>query len=744
MKDLSTMPDLHTAEALGLTAEEYDMILEIMGRQPNFTELSSFSVMWSEHCSYKNSIKLLKTLPRDGDKLLVSAGEENAGLVDIGDGWACAFKMESHNHPSAIEPYQGAATGVGGICRDIFTMGARPVAAFNSLRFGIPDTDRMKYLVKGVVAGIGGYGNSLGVPTVGGEMYFESSYQQNILVNAMVAGLVRHGNTISATADGPGNPVFIVGAETGRDGIHGATFASADLTEESVSEIPAVQVGDPYLEKLLLEACLEAIATGALIGMQDMGAAGIINSSSEMAAKSETGMIIDLDKVPARNANMKAYELLLSESQERMLLVVKKGREQEVLDIFDKWDISCVQIGEVTADKQLKFYQNGELVADLEASALVLGGGAPVYTRETAVPAYMKQIEAFNQSDVKEETDIKKIAEFLTAHPTIASKGWATKRFDSTVLGVNTSFNKKSDGSVIRIIDSNKAIVMSSDCNSAYVYADPYKGAMIAVCEAARNVACTGATPMAITNCLNFGNPYNPEVYYQFAEAIRGIGDACRKLDTPVTGGNVSFYNQSVTEQGNIPIYPTPTIGMLGILEDVEKQMTLNFKDNGDQIFLLGPIKEDIGSSAYLRYYHDIEHSPAPDFDLDTESRIHRLIIQLIEENNVQSVHDLSDGGLFVSLIESAIAGNKGFDVSQHIDMRKDAFYFGESQSRILVSTNEYQSSKLKRAAEEAGIDVLYLGKVKNSEVIIDGESFGDVQEWSDIYCNSLENIIEN
>lgn len=580
-------PTVETAKKLGLSADEFQKIYEILGRAPNFTELSIYSVMWSEHCSYKNSILQLKTLPRTGSRLLVGAGEENAGLVDIGDGLACAFKIESHNHPSAIEPYQGAATGVGGIHRDIFTMGARPIAALNSLRFGKPDNPRMKRLIAGVVKGIGDYGNCFGVPTVGGEVYFYDCYHHDILVNAMSVGIVEVGKTISATAGGPGNPVFIVGSATGKDGIHGATFASADLNADSQADLPAVQVGDPFQEKLLLEATLELIQTGAVVGMQDMGAAGITCSTSEMSAKSGAGMRIDLDRVPTRQSNMKAWEILLSESQERMLVVGKPGREADIRAVFEKWDLPCEQIGETTDDGQLHYYHHGQLVAETPADPLVLGGGAPVYVREQQEPAYFEKIRAFDLAQIPEPGPeaLRAHAHTLWRSPNIASKRWITRQYDSMVRTGTMTTNRPSDAAVVYIKGTRKALALSTDCNSAYVYADPYRGGMIAVAEAARNVVCAGAKPVAITNCLNFGNPYNPEVYYQFAQAIKGMGAACRRLDTPVTGGNVSFYNQYAHEGQTIPVYPTPTIGMLGIIDDYERMMTLDFKAEGDLIF---------------------------------------------------------------------------------------------------------------------------------------------------------------
>src|SRR6476661_3762770 len=558
---------VNTAAQLRITAEEFELIRQKLKRTPNFNELCAFSGMWSEHCSYKNSIKWLKTLPRDGKRMLVKAGEENAGLMDIGDGYGVVFKIESHNHPSAIEPFQGAATGVGGIHRDIFTMGARPIAALNSLRFGNLAEAKTQHLVAGVVHGIGHYGNCFGVPTVGGEVYFEERYHTNPLVNAMSVGILKEGETVSATAKGIGNPVFFVGSATGKDGIGGASFASADITAESAEELPAVQVGDPFQEKKLLEACLEIIATGAVVGMQDMGAAGIICSTAEMSAKGEVGMRIDLDKVPTRQQNMKAWELLLSESQERMLLVVEKGKEDIVKKVFDKWDLESSVIGEVTTDGLLSFYIDGHLEAQIPAQELVLGGGAPQYDREYREPKYLANIASFDASSIEEAADLKSIAGQLMQLPSIASKRWVYNQYDSMVGTVNASTNAPSDAAVVLVRETGKALAVTVDCNSRYVFADPYKGAMIAVSEAARNIVCSGGQPLGVTNCLNFGNPYDPEVYYQFVNAIKGMGEACRKFDTPVTGGNVSFYNQNPDG----PVFPTPTIGMVGLVEDLNK-----------------------------------------------------------------------------------------------------------------------------------------------------------------------------
>ncbi|MGB1031982.1 MAG: phosphoribosylformylglycinamidine synthase subunit PurL, partial [Flavobacteriales bacterium] len=577
---------LEQAKEMGLMSEEFDLIKEILGRVPNFTEMCIYSVMWSEHCSYKNSIKWLKTLPKDGPHMLVKAGEENAGLVDIGDGMGCAFKIESHNHPSAIEPYQGAATGVGGINRDIFTMGARPIAQLNSLRFGELSNPKTKWMLEGVVKGIGDYGNAFGVPVVGGEVFFDESYQVNPLVNAMSVGIMDSNTMISATAKGPGNPVYIVGSATGKDGIQGASFASKDITEDSANDLPSVQVGDPFQEKLLMEASLELAKTNAIVGMQDMGAAGITCSTSEMSAAGEVGMDIHLDKVPLRQEDMKPYEILLSESQERMLVVVRKGEEKVVESIFEKWDLHAVKIGEVTEGNTLNYFVKGELVATVPAESLVLGGGAPIYDRESKEPAYIAKAKDFTIDQVEEPKDLVIVARKLLAHPNIASKQWVIDQYDSMVGTANMSTNKPSDAAIISLKGTNKALAVTVDCNARYVHSDPEEGTAIAVAEAARNIVCSGGEPSAITNCLNFGNPYNPEVYWQFEGAIKGMSKACVKFNTPVTGGNVSFYNQTANPDGSAkPVFPTPTIGMIGVLKDKSLQTTLDFKYKGDLIF---------------------------------------------------------------------------------------------------------------------------------------------------------------
>ncbi|MFI5150262.1 MAG: phosphoribosylformylglycinamidine synthase subunit PurL [Bacteroidia bacterium] len=734
------LPTVDTAKKLGLLPEEFDRIKQILGRTPNFTELSIFSVMWSEHCSYKNSITWLKTLPKDGPHMLAKAGEENAGLVDIGDGLGCAFKIESHNHPSALEPYQGAATGVGGINRDIFTMGARPIAQLNSLRFGDLKLDKTKWLLRGVVKGIGDYGNAFGIPTVGGEVFFDECYNTNPLVNAMSVGIVKAGETASAISYGKGNPVFIVGSATGKDGIHGATFASADITEDSAKDLPAVQVGDPFQEKLLLEASLEVIRTGAVIGMQDMGAAGITCSTSEMSAKGEHGMNVWLDKVPTRQQNMQPFEILLSESQERMLIVVKKGMEDKVQMVFDKWDLNCVQIGEVTEGNSLKYYMHKELVAEVPADVLVLGGGAPVYKREYKEPAYFAEAKKFKMEQVEEPKDLKAVAHFLLAHPNIASKRWVYNQYDSMVGTVNMSTNAQSDAAIVDVRGTNKALALKIDCNARYVNADPETGCAIAVSEAARNIACSGGEPSGITNCLNFGNPYNPEVYWQFVGAIKGMGAACTKFNTPVTGGNVSFYNQSSFEG---PVFPTPTIGMLGILQDKSNRMTLGFKNEGDCIYMIGDSHNCINSSEYLYSFHKVKNSPAPYFNLDEEYTVHQAVKALIKDKLIQSAHDVSDGGLFVALAESAFVANLGFELNSDKNVRKDAFLFGEAQGRIVVSLRKEEEVKVVDELKKHGVKFSKLGFIQGKEMLVDGESFGNVKSYHEQYDTSLELLMQ-
>ncbi len=733
---------LDQAKQLGLLEEEYKQICVILGREPNFTEISIFSVMWSEHCSYKNSIVWLKTLPKEGSKMLAEAGEENAGLVDIGGGLACCFKIESHNHPSAIEPYQGAATGVGGINRDIFSMGARPIAQLNSLRFGNIDTDRTKWLVKGVVKGIGDYGNAFGIPTVGGEVYFDDCYEQNILVNAMSVGIVEVGKNISAGAGDPGNPVYIFGSATGKDGIHGAAFASKDMSEDSVNDLPSVQVGDPFWEKLILEASMELMDADVIVGMQDMGAAGITCSTSEMSAKTDVGMDIHLDKVPMRQENMKGWELLLSESQERMLVIIQKGKEAIAEKILEKWDLTFAKIGDVTDSKRVRYFMNGEIEADIPAQSLVLGGGAPVYHRTWKEPAYLEKIKSFDLNSVADLSmnDARDIATQMVSLPNIASKRWVYEQYDSMVGTVNQSTNRPSDASVVKVRGTEKSLALTVDCSSRYIYADPFIGTQIAVAEAARNIRCSGGVPTAITNCLNFGNPYNEEVYYQFKSAIEGMGVACKRFDTPVTGGNVSFYNQSTNGQA---VFPTPAIGMVGIIENQKQILSLNFKNEGDAIVLLGKQVDDIGSSQYIAKIKNIEYSNCPYFDLEEEALLHDFLGDLAQSNYVKSVHDISEGGLFVSCLESAMSAGLGFDICTSTTRRLDSSLFGEAQGRTVVSVSQEHLEGLLSSAKAKGVDASHMGTVTSGDVVINGENWGNQSQYKSKYDSSIEQKIE-
>ncbi len=733
-----TLATVEQAQEMGLRPEEFDRIIEILGRTPNFCELSIFGVMWSEHCSYKNSIVWLKTLPKDGPHMLVEAGEENAGLVDIGDGLACCFKIESHNHPSALEPYQGAATGVGGINRDIFTMGARPVAQLNSLRFGNIELDRTKWLVKGVTKGIGDYGNAFGIPIVGGEVFFDNCYNTNPLVNAFSAGIMKKGDMISATSSGVGNPVFIVGSRTGKDGIHGASFASKDISEDSIEDLPAVQVGDPFQEKLLLEATLELAKTDAVVGMQDMGAAGITCSSNEMSAAGKHGMELWLDKVPTRQADMKDWEILLSESQERMLVVVEKGKEDIVNAIFDKWDLSCEEIGIVNEGERVQYFMHGELVADVPCDDLVLGGGAPVYHREWSEPAYFEEWKKFNIDSIAEPTNLVEVAKYLAGHENIASKRWVYEQYDSMVGTVNMSTNAPTDAGIVNLKGTDKALAMTVDCNARMVNANPEEGCAMAVAEAARNIVCSGGVPSAITNCLNFGNPYNPEVYWQFVGSIKGMSKACKKFGTPVTGGNVSFYNQSAVEGTEVPVFPTPTIGMLGIVEDKKHITSLSFKGKSDLIYLIGESKNDISSSEYLVSYHGVKESSAPEFDLDAEYDMQQTITDLIRKGAIESAHDVADGGLFMTLLESSFTNNLGFEIVTSSEVREDAFLFGEAPSRVVVSVTETGEDAFLDALKGCKTPFMLLGHVTQGKVVIDDTEFGMATEYKEIYNNSL------
>ncbi len=732
---------LELAQEHGLNEEEFEKIKETLGRAPTFTELGVYSVMWSEHCSYKNSILEIKKLPSEGDQLLVGAGEENAGLVDIGDGLGCVFKIESHNHPSAIEPYEGAATGVGGIHRDIFTMGARPVASLNSLRFGKLESDRVRFLLDGVVRGIADYGNSFGVPTVGGEIYFDESYEGNPLVNAMSVGIVKENETVSAIAEGEGNPVLIVGSSTGRDGIHGATFASEEISEESEEKRPSVQVGDPFTEKLLLEASLEAIKNGGIVGMQDMGAAGIACSSSEMSEKGDCGMKLDLDKVPTRESGMTAYEMLLSESQERMLVVAEKGREQELIEIYEKWDLEAVVIGEVVNTKNVTYVKDGEVQADIPAESLVLGGGAPRYERETKRPEYLEKTQSFNIDSLDHPKDHNKILKQLLNSPNIGSKRWAHEQYDTMVRTNTVNAPGASDSGVVRIKGTNKGLAVKTDCNGRYVYLNPRRGGQIAVVEAARNVVCSGAKPVAITNCLNFGNPYKPEMYWIFKEALAGISEACRTFNTPVTGGNVSFYNENPAGA----VFPTPVIGMLGLIEDVKNDvMSPGFKNEGDVIFYIGAERTGLGGSEYLKVIHQKTAGDAPGLDLNFEARLQKALLNSIQNGIINAAHDISDGGLAITLAEMALFSNFGASVSLDelgVDMHQ--VLHSEAQSGVVVTCDTDKKESLKNHFEKLKIPCWKIGQVQGNSLKIDELVSLKVTEMSDIYENVLPQVMD-
>jgi phosphoribosylformylglycinamidine synthase len=724
----------------GLTEEEFERIKKILGRVPTFTELGIFSVMWSEHCSYKNSIALLKTLPRSGGRLLVGAGEENAGLIDIGEGLAVCFKIESHNHPSAVEPYQGAATGVGGIMRDIFTMGARPIASLNSLRFGSLEDARTRFLFDGVVKGIGDYGNSFGVPTVAGEVYFDECYHDNPLVNAMAVGIVKKEHVASAVAKGKGNAIMIVGSSTGRDGIHGATFASEEISEKSEAKRPSVQAGDPFTEKLLLEASLEIIRKGWLIGIQDMGAAGITCSSSEMSAKGESGMIVNLDKVPLREEGMTAYEIMLSESQERMLCCVKKGFEDKVKAVFEKWDLHCEIVGEATDDGLLHIHYQGEEKAAVPSYELVLGGGAPVYHRETKEPAYLKETQKFNPNSLPEVTNIEEAFLKVFSSPNIASKKWVYEQYDSMVR-TNTVTGPGCDSAVVLIKDTDKALAVKTDCNSRYVYLNPKEGTKIAVAESARNIVCSGGIPLGITNCLNFGNPYKPEMYWQFVQAIEGMGEACRFFNTPVTGGNVSFYNESP----NAAVYPTPTIGMVGIIEDIKNITTSYFKNSNDLIYVLGTDNEEMGGSEFLRLIHNKVAGDCPKIDLNVEKKLHDAILALIDKQLINSAHDISEGGIIAALAECCIIDEEnllGAEVNIPVKTRKDLSFFSETQSRVIISVSPANKNAVEELLVKNGQPFTAIGKTGGKELKInDGVSFS-LDKLADLYFNTISRIM--
>ena len=717
----------------GLTAEEYQKIVALLGREPNYTELGVFSVMWSEHCSYKSSRHYLKQLPTEGPHVLQGPGE-NAGVVDIGGGLAVAFKMESHNHPSFIEPYQGAATGVGGILRDIFTMGARPIASLNSLRFGAVDHPRTRYLVSGVVAGIGGYGNCIGVPTVGGEVFFDACYNANILVNAFTLGIAKKNRIFKGIAKGAGNPVIYVGSKTGRDGIHGATMASESFSEEKEQRRPTVQVGDPFTEKLLLEACLELMEKDSIIGIQDMGAAGLTSSSSEMAGRGGCGIDIDLSCVPLREAGMTPYEILLSESQERMLLVAKKGKEKEVQRIFEKWDLDAVVIGRVTKDQQFRARFGGVEVARIPIGALTKE--APVYQRLAARPPQQDQLQHFDLSAIATPADLGATLKELLGSPNIASKEWIYRQYDHYVRS-NTVVAPGADAAVIRIKGTKKALALTVDGNSRYCFLDPYVGGALAVVEAARNLACVGARPLGLTDCLNFGSPENPEVMWQFAQVIRGMRDACIALKVPVVSGNVSFYN----ETDGAPIFPTPTVGMVGLLSKVERVVTPWFKSAGDIVVLLGRTREELGGSEYLKQIHGMVKGTPPWIDLKLEQAVQNCCLEAIDQGILRSAHDVSDGGLAVTLAECCIGGPDkpmGVRIESHEMIRGDALLFSESQSRIVVSVKESNVTELEEIAARHNTPAQVIGTTGGARFVVLPLLQLSVEELKTIWATGL------
>jgi phosphoribosylformylglycinamidine synthase len=708
-------------ERHGLTREEYQRILDIMGRPPTITELGIFSVMWSEHCSYKSSRVHLKTLPTTGKRVLQGPGE-NAGAVDIGDGLAAVFKIESHNHPSFIEPYQGAATGVGGIIRDIFTMGARPIALLNSLRFGSLDESLVRRTMAGVVAGIGGYGNSIGIPTVGGEIAFDESYTGNPLVNVFCLGISRADEIIKGTASGVGNAVYYVGAKTGRDGIHGATMASAEFDDKSAEKRPAVQVGDPFMEKLLLEACLEVMKTDALVGIQDMGAAGLTCSTCEMGARGGAGVEIDVALVPQRETGMTPYEIMLSESQERMLLVVKKGREAEVERIFDKWDLHAVCIGAVTSDNRMRVKDHGTVVADIPNRALT--DEAPVYRRPTALPAYLAEARVLDLSALGAPGISRDVFARLLASPTIASKRWVYRQYDHMVR-TNTLVLPGMGAGVVRVKGTSRALALSVDCNGRFVYLDPYRGAELAVAEASRNVACAGGQPIGATNCLNFANPQRPEIMWQFAEAVRGMGDACRTLGIPITGGNVSLYN----ETDGKGVLPTPVLGVVGLIENADRVVRRAFRSSGDVVVLLGDSGNELGGSEYLKVVHGLIRGEPPSLDLAREEALQRVLVEGAAAGIIRSAHDCAEGGLAITLAESCFDSTLGVDVDLRgvattAGWRDVSTLFGESASRVVVSVSPGHLERLLAMAAAARVPAARIGVVGGDHirVSVDGE----------------------
>lgn len=719
----------------GLTEEEYQKILDILGRKPSYVELGIFSVMWSEHCSYKSSRLHLKKLPTEGPQVIQGPGE-NAGVVDIGDGHALVFKMESHNHPSFIEPYQGAATGVGGILRDVFTMGARPVANLNSLRFGDPKHEKTARLLTGVVAGIAGYGNCVGVPTVGGEVFFDESYNGNILVNAMTVGLVKTDKIFKGLAEGVGNPVMYVGSKTGRDGIHGATMASAEFDEDSEEKRPTVQVGDPFIEKLLIEACLEVMQEDVLVGIQDMGAAGLTSSSFEMACRSGSGIRMDLEKVPTREEGITPYEMMLSESQERMLLVAKKGCENRVIEIFQKWDLDAAVVGEVTDDGHMSLYFHGEQVGRLPIDPLV--EAAPLYDRPSQKPEFREKLWQDTEDKlllncVEPKDYLGTLRQLLTS-ANLSSKKWVYRQYDHMV-GTNTVVKPGSDAAVLRVKGLKQGFAATADCNSRLCYLDPEEGAKQAVAEGARNLVCSGAKPLATTDCLNFGNPEKPEVMWDFKEALKGMGEACLALDVPIIGGNVSFYNETLGSS----IFPTPTVGLVGVLEDANHSLDIAFKKSGDLIFLLGEHRAQLGGSEYLKQVFKKTTGRPAAIDLKQEKALQNLVLDLHAKALLASAHDISEGGLAINLCESAFAANLGCEIHFDSKLRPDILLFGEAPSQIVVTVAADKIDEFQSLVKKTSVDFLQIGFVKDTTIKIGPWIEDDLQGLKEIWTRGLE-----
>ncbi len=728
---------LNQALEFGLNQEEFEKILQILGREPNLVELGIFSVMWSEHCSYKSSRIYLKTLPTSGPQVIQGPGE-NAGVVDIGDGWAVAFKMESHNHPSFIEPFQGAATGVGGILRDVFTMGARPIANLNSLRFGSADHPRTPFLVGGVVAGIAAYGNCMGIPTVAGEVCFDPCFNGNILVNAMTVGLVRKDQIFKGRAEGVGNPVIYVGSKTGRDGIHGATMASDEFTEGSEEKRPTVQVGDPFTEKLLLEACLELMAEDYLVGIQDMGAAGLTSSSFEMASRAGSGVEMDLSRIPVRETGMTAYEMMLSESQERMLLVARRGFEEKVLKIFHKWDLDAVVVGRVTNDGWMRLKKDGAVVGELPIAPLV--ENAPVYDRPASPPKDREARQNLDLTKINFPTDWNETLLRMIGSPNLSSRRWVYRQYDHMVM-TNTVVPPGSDAAVLRLKGLKQGIAVTSDCNSRYCFLDPHLGAQHAVAEAARNLACSGAMPLAVTDCLNFGNPEKPEIMWEFREAIRGMGEACRALGTPIVSGNVSFYNDTK----GVSIYPTPTIGMVGLLEDARHYGTSGFKKPGDLIFLLGEVAGSLGGSEFLSYLYQKVAGQPPPLDLVGEKALQEFLVAGFKQGLLQSAHDVSDGGLAIALVESCLTSALR-SIGLEIQLKNNLngwplaeLWFGEGGGRVIVSVKPEQAKTVSELALAAGLKIFRLGQVTERRFKVNPWFDLPIEELAEVWKDGFE-----